>query len=675
LQTTTIIYIIIELLFSIAISWFLYFYNQKEQRTIAIVLFGLRVISVFLVLLLLINPTIERKEITNEKPKLSILVDNSLSIKHFNKEKVVSTIVNDLKSNPSLLDKFTVQYYQFGNSIDVFDSISYSENQTNIYKALSGIEAVQKNENSPIVLISDGNQTHGNAYPYFTTKKNVFPIVIGDTLTETDIKISQLNANKYSYLKNRFPVEITVLYEGDKTVLSQLVIVHRGKSVYRKKLILSPDKNVQTITTTINSTKEGIQYYNASISTIDGEKNTENNAKTFSVEVLNEQTKILLLTSVLHPDLGALKKAIETNKQRSVSIQHIKNFKEDIKAYQLMLLYQPSALFQSVFEKINTEKSNYFVITGLNTDWDFLNKIQSNYHKNSSNQSEEYGAIFNNNFLTFGQKNSRFESFPPLKDTFGKITMHSKFDALLYQNISGIETKTPLLATFENGDQKSAVLFGEGIWRWRAASFINTNGFQDFDAFLGNLIQYVASTKKRERLSLSYEKLYPANMPISIAAFYVDKNYQFDPRAILNVTLKNTETNNSLNIPFSLQNNSFEAILENLPSGNYQFDVRVKNQKIKKSGKFKITEYQIEEQFTKANQKGLNVLARNTNGKLYYETDSNDLITNLISDKRYTTIQKSNTIEQYLIEWKLLLFLAIFFFSVEWFIRKYIGKV
>ena len=675
MQTLTFIYIIIALLTSSAISWFLYFYKQKEQRKIDYLLFGLRAISIFLLLLLLINPTIERKEITNEKPTLSILVDNSLSIKHFKKDSLVRKIVNKFKLNTTISDKFDIQLYQFGNSLNVLDSLSFIDNQTNIYNAVNEVETLHKNVIAPLVLISDGNQTTGNLYPHILTKKNVFPIVIGDTLPQTDIRISQLNVNKYSYLKNKFPVEITVLYEGDKKVLNQLVIEHNGKPVFRRNLQLTADQNVQTITTTINSDKEGVQYYKAYVSAIKNEKNVENNAKTFSVEVLNEQTKILLLTSVLHPDLGVFKKAIETNKQRSLTIKNIHEFTGNLAEYQLVLLYQPNIAFQSVFEKIEKEKSNYFVITGANTNWNFLNEMQTNYSKKSINQFEEYGATFNNGFLTFGQKNIGFESFSPLKDAFGKITMKAKFDGLLFQNITGIETKTPLLATFEKGNQKSAVLFGEGVWKWRASSFIYSNSFQDFDAFLGNLVQYLASTKKRDRLSLNYEKLHTANSPISISAFYVDKNFQFDARAVLNVSLKNVDTNVSQNVPFSLQNNSFEAVIEGLPSGDYQFSVNVAGQTIKRSGQFKITDYQIEEQFTKANQESLSLLASNTKGELFNEATFNELIRNLISDKRYSIIQKSKTIQQYLIEWKLLLFLAVFFFSAEWFLRKYLGKI
>ena len=360
-------------------------------------------------------------------------------------------------------------------------------------------------------------------------------MIIGDTIKKSDVKIAQINVNKYSYLKNRFPVETRIVYDGNKNVKTQFTIQHKGKIIYRKNVAFSSSKTVETISTTIASTEEGVQYYKASVAKIENEENVENNSKSFSVEVLNEKTKILLLTSFIHPDLGAIKKAIETNKQRSVTINTIKDFKGKLAEYQLVMLYQPTVQFESFFKSIQKEKANYFVITGLNTNWNFLNEMQSNYYKNATNQSEEFGAIFNNGFLTFGQKEIGFETFPPLDNAFGNINMTSKFDALLFQNIAGFKTQTPLLATFENDTQKSAVLFGEGIWKWRAASFINSGSFQDFDTFLANMVQYLASTKKRERLSLKYDALHPANTPIAINAFYVDKNYQFDARAKLNL--------------------------------------------------------------------------------------------------------------------------------------------
>jgi hypothetical protein len=124
-----------------------------------------------------------------------------------------------------------------------------------------------------------------------------------------------------------------------------------------------------------------------------------------------------------------------------------------------------------------------------------------------------------------------------------------------------------------------------------------------------------------------------------------------------------------------LKNKSFEAVLENVASGNYQFSVRVIGQKAQRTGQFRITDYQIEEQFSRADHKNLRLLAKNTKGRVYHETSYKTLINDLIADTRYATIQDVRTVQQYLIEWKLLLFLAILMFAVEWFIRKYLGKI
>lgn len=674
MNTTTVIYISIALLFSGALSWLLYFYRQKERQSHHFLLFGLRGLAIFLLLLIFINPTIERKATSYKKPLLAVLVDNSSSIKFLEKENSIRKISTDFSSNTALNDKFEVAMYQFGEELAVLDTLHFSESQTNIYKAIRGVDALDKGQIGAMVLLSDGNQTKGSLYPYAATKKNNYPVVIGDTIPQIDLQISQVNVNAYSYLGNTFPIEITALYEGDKSVSSQVVIEQKGKIIAKRNVSFTTDKNVQLIRTVIPAQEEGIHYYKVSINSVKNEKNRKNNSKTVSVEVLNEQTKVLLLTSVMHPDLGALKKAIETNKQRSVRIHNVQDFTGDLSDFQLVVLYQPTSEFTSICEQIDKNKANYFVITGAHTDWSFLNQVQSNYTRKYTNQKEEVGAVFNNGFLTFGQKNINFESFSPLEGVFGKLEIHHNMDALLYQNIAGINTEMPLLATFENGKQKSAALFGEGIWKWRATSYVNNNSFQEFDALLGNLTQYLASNTKRARLSLDYDKVYPANVSIEIAAYYVDKNYQFDPRAVLNLKLKNLDDHLEQNIPFSLKSKSFEAVLENLSPGNYQFFVSVAGQETKGKGQFRITDYQIEEQFSQADHENLRLLAKNTKGLVYHETSYKTLINDLIADTRYATLQNIRTVKQYLIEWKLLLFLAILMFTAEWFIRKYLGK-
>ncbi|QTE24426.1 VWA domain-containing protein [Polaribacter cellanae] len=621
------------------------------------------------------NPTIEKITLVNTKPTLAVLVDNSKSVSFFKEDNNVKELLNSIADNKELNEKFEIKTFSFGNQLQVLDSLSFNNNDTNIYDAISSVNELNKDKKAPVLLISDGNQTIGNDYEYINSTQHIYPIVIGDTTKYKDLKISQLNVNKYSYIKNKFPVEVILNYEGTATVKSKFSIFNGGKTVFSKNVTFSRLENSKTITTNLTSNKEGVNYYTASIRKIEGEKNIRNNTKSFSIEVINEQTKVLILSSILHPDLGAFKKAIESNKQRSVDIQLINKFKNQINDYQLFILFQPNNLFNVILNQVIERKLNFLLVSGTNTNWNFINKKQVGFSKKAISQTENYGANYNESFLTFFQKDIGFNDFSPLKDKFGEISFTRDHQDLLLQNINGVQTQQPLLSVLEQNNQKTAVLFGERIWKWRSLSFLNSNSFQDFDQFIGNLVQYLASKKKRNRLEINTKSLYPANSTINISAFYVDKNYNFDNRASLEITITNKETKELTKLPFSLINKSFQATVENLSSGDYSYKVAVVGQKISKYGQFKITDYEIEEQFTHANSEKLQKLAKKTGGKLFYKNQTNTLFEDLIDNKAYFTTQKSTTKEENLIDWKWILFFVIGLFTAEWFIRKYYGKI
>lgn len=635
----------------------------------------LKTTSLFLLILLVINPVIKTTEIQNRKPVLALLVDVSKSITFFKEGKNIQNFLEEIKKDQSIQEKFDLQEFAFGSKLNPLDSLFFTDNETNISEAIVTLNELYHNKIAPIILLTDGNQTVGNDYEFVASQQEIYPVVFGDTIAYKDIKISQLNVNAYSYIKNKFPVEVLLNYEGKGRVSSQFSITKNGKTVFTKTLQFSATNNSKTITTNLTSNKEGLQYYTASIRKIKGEKNIKNNFKNFSVEVIDEQTKVLILTSVMHPDIGALKKAIETNKQRSVSISTVDDFKKEINDFQLVILYQPNNSFKTILDDIKRNNKNYFLISGVNTAWDFINKQQLGITKKTINQTENYTPVFNTSFLTFLQKDIGFNQFPPLKDKFGEALISKKFQTLLFQNINGLATQQPLLALFESDNYKSGVLFGEGLWKWRAASFLNSNSFQDFDEFTGNLVQYLASNKKRSRLAVTAARLYPANSIINISAFYTDKNYKFDSRASLEIHIINTKTKKVTKIPFSLMNNSYQSEIENLSPGEYQYKVSVIGQNIHKFGKFKIKEYQIEELFTNANSKKLLKLSEKTRGKLYFKDEIDSLKNALIENKAFYTLQKSVVKERHLIDWKLILFMIVGLLTTEWFVRKYYGKI
>lgn len=675
MQTTTIIYIILALLVSIVISYLQYFYNNKSKPKVNILLFSLKSISIFILLLLLINPKINTKTYKNEKPKLSILVDNSKSILYFKDNNNLESILSKFKSDEKLQSKFKIETFLFDKRLKVSDSFDFKGNETNIYQSLKSINQITKKENSPIIVLSDGNQTIGNDYEFINSKQKIYPVVFGDTTKYRDLKISQVNVNKYSYIKNKFPVEVILNYDGQENVNSIFKIYSNGKILFSKKIKFTKNNNSKIFTTNLTSIKEGINYYTASLDKIENEKNIRNNRKNFSVEVIDEQSKVLILSSIKHPDIGVLKKAIESNKQRSVTIEYNINKNIQFNDFQLIILYNLNNKFKNTISKIKANNFNFLLINGVNSDWNFINNQQFGFSKKAINQTENYAPVLNNSFLTFLQKDIGFNEMPPLVDKFGEITFSKDYQSLLFQNINGLNTEQPLISFLEENNRKIGVIFGEGLWKWRASNYLLNNSFTEFDQFIGNIVQYLSSQKKRARLAVNSENLYPSNSLVNITAFYTDKNYKFDARAALEIIITNKNTKKTTKLPFSLINNTYQVSFEDLESGDYTYVVSVLGQKVTKYGSFKITDFEVEEQFTRANVEKLQKLANKTGGKLYHKNNHQQLINDLLNDSSYFTTQKSIVKEQNLINWKWILFLVAILFTSEWFIRKYFGKI
>ena len=82
------------------------------------ILFSLKVLSLFLLLLLFINPKFNTSKNIDIKPTLSVLVDNSKSISYFKAAETVKNNINKLTLNKDLKEKFNIEIYAFGEDIN-----------------------------------------------------------------------------------------------------------------------------------------------------------------------------------------------------------------------------------------------------------------------------------------------------------------------------------------------------------------------------------------------------------------------------------------------------------------------------------------------------------------------------------------------------------------------------
>lgn len=677
MESQTILLIFLAAISALGIAVFQYLKPKKERTKRSFMLALLRFVSIFGILLLLINPKFTNTSYVLEKSNLVLAVDNSQSINYFKSTDEVTAFVASIRENKNIQEKYNISTFTFGNKLKAQDTFSFSENQTDVTSAFKELQDIYKGKVAPTVIITDGNQTYGEAYQYAAKKykQDVYPVIVGDTTSYQDLKISQLNANRYAFLNNKFPVEIIANYNGNSAVSTKLNVFQNGRVIYSQPLSFSKEKTSEIVQVTLPVTSIGVKTYTVSLQALDAEKNTVNNKKSFGIEVIDERTNVLILTSIIHPDLGTLKKAIESNEQRNVTIKKSDEPDINLKDYQAVLLYQPNVSFKPYYETIKTLGINTFTITGTRTDYRFLNDNGELFTRELSAQVEDYQAEFNSNFSTFQVDDIGFSNFPPLVDEFGEVSIKKAHTPLLMQTISGLPTGSSLLTTIEDGAQRHAVLFGEGIWRWRAQSYLDNQSFEPFDEFVGKLIQYLASKERRNRLNINYNSFYNGGDNIVIAAQYFDKNYEFDARAKLSMVVIGERNNTRQEIPMVLKNNRYEVDLSSLTPDSYKFSVTVAGESISRPGNFEIIEFNVEQQFLSANVTPLQQIATNTNKELYSMGNSAQLITNLLENETYNPIQKQQKQIKPLIDWYYLLGIIILTLSLEWFIRKYNGLI
>lgn len=668
----TLLLILLAAIVALGLAIFQYFFRAKRAK-INWVLALLRFLTWFFAFLLLINPKFTSTEPYVEKSNLVLLYDNSSSIENNNGLSEIRTIQEQF-SRTDFSERFLFYSHFFDDGLNQSDTLISNGGVTNISKALAELEEIYSSNLTKVVLVTDGNQNVGADYEYFKPNSNIsiFPVVVGDTTKYNDLYVSKANVNRYTFLNNFYPFEVTINYSGRNSESSYLNVYVDGTRVFREQLHFSKNNTSKSITGQIEATSVGYKTIRMEVEPLTSEKNKVNNTKEVAIEVIDEQTKIGLVSSILHPDIGALKKSIETNEQRSVSLVQPSISNKELDEFDFFILYQPNTAFTSVWNQIQQREIGHFIITGSQTDWTFLNSVQNNFQKESYRQTEDVEAAMNEAFDAFDISNFSTENFPPLLFQLGDLSINAPYKVLLNQKIKGSQLNTPLLFTGSSANSRFAVLQGENIWKWRAQSYQNAKNFKQFDDFISQLIRYLSDSKPKSRLRVDYNPIFDSPALAAISATYFDETYNFDSKASLTLSITD-DLGQATKVPLLLNNSDYRADLSNLDAGEYYFTVSVEGENLKKSGKFKIVAFNLENQLASSNPEKLSNFAINNNGKIYFSNQVDELIENLQSNQEFTPVQKSIKNVVSLIDFRWLLLAIALCLATEWFLRKYNG--
>lgn len=674
MKAQTVLLIILSACFAFGIAF--YFYKKiKVSKGLRWILISLRFLALFLGFLLLINPEFVRNSYQVEKASLILLVDASKSISNFSIAEETQNVLEKIITQKKLQDKFSIQTYSFSKDVQPLDSLTFDGKMTNIAKSLETIKETFANSNNAIVLISDGNQTYGQDYEFTSLGQHtqLNTIIVGDTTTYQDVALGRINSNRYAFLDNQFPLEVQILYSGATPIKTELKIVMEGQIIHRQSIALSSKQRSLTVEVLVKAKSTGIKTITFELDALDNEKNKQNNRKEIAIEVIDEKTTVAIISSLKHPDIGALKKAIESNEQRQVVLLSPDASLAQLNKVDVFILYQPDFSFEKIYGFINQRGGGVFTIAGTKTNWNFLKQKISGFSFESFDQNEEILPFKHSAFAPFDTARFTMNEYPPLEGVLGEFQFGINADIIAYQRIRGVNLEEPLFFVMES-EPKQAFLMGENIWKWRLQEYRNSQEFSNFDQIIGKLIFYLSNSGKKERLRLDYATSYQNTSEAIIRASFFNKAYDFEPNANLNLSLKG-QKGFSRDIPMLLKGNQYEADLSDLEKDDYTFVVSETSERISKSGQFKILDFDLEKQLTSANYEKMTRVAERNSGSAYYPNQLPELINQLVNDNRFIPVQKSTKNVVSLINFQILLVLIVLALATEWFIRKYNGLI
>ncbi len=657
-----------------------FYYKEKKIDSRFLLLkrslMALRFLLISLLAFLLLSPFIKTIFNKIEKPIIIIAQDNSSSIL-INKDSTYYTSTY-LKQLATLNEKLSKDYFTFGETISENAPIDFSEKITNISQFFEEINTKFYNRNiGALILASDGIYNEG-VNPVFSANKTVFPvytIALGDTSIQPDIILKEIKSNKITFLDNQFPIEISGLAQaciGKKTTLT---ITYKGKTIFTNEFLITTKQQLLEESIFVKATEVGVQRYTVSFSVVEDEISTTNNTKDIYVEVLDGRQNILILANAPHPDIKALKNGIENNENYKVTTSFFSEFDGNVSPYNLIIFHQFPSNLPTWFSIINQQKIPIWYILGTQTDYNQFNSL--NIGLNIIGFNNKYNRItpaLTENFPLFSLSDlakKQIPQFPPLESAFGNFKLKENGYTLLNQKIGAIETENPLLVFFQIDNKKTAVLCGEGIWRWKMTEFSKTNSAIIFNELINKTVQFLAVKADKSKFRIISNTSFNENEELIFNAELYNDSYELFNEPEIAIELTNDE-GKKYNFVFNKTAMSYSLNAGILPIGSYKYlaSVKLGNEKITEKGLFQVNALLLEANNTVANHQLLQNLSEKLNGTMLYPNQLSQLAELINKDNNIASIIYEETDLKELIDLRWIFSVLLTILSIEWFLRK-----
>ncbi|MFN5356223.1 MAG: hypothetical protein ACK5CT_06410 [Bacteroidota bacterium] len=650
------------------------------------ILFALRFVVVSAIAFLLMSPLVKTTRREIEKPIVVLATDASSSMvsgkDSLAKRALIEKDLNILREG--LSEDFDLRILQFGDHVTDGTPQSFDHKATDFTQLFEEVDVRYSGRNTgALILMTDGGFNRGASPAYGPRRLQlpVFSLAYGDTSVRKDLAIGRIRNNRMAYLGNSFPLEIAVDADMLSGTSSELVIREDSTVLHRQSISISGSKYHSNLSVYIEARKTGIRHYTIELTPIGGEVTTENNKRDVFIEVVEDKVKVLLLAVAPHPDLSAIRTSLESGLNHQVETSLASEFKGTLGNYDLLILHGfpvAGGSGNGIAEKIlNSGVPRWFILSA-GSSLSALRELGVPVAVQQYNgQLNDVQAVSGNSFSLFSPREELLRAlndWPPLKSPFGVYSALGGSSTWLNQKVGSVASDQPLLTFGDYSGVKTAVLCGEGIWKWRMADYLDNGSHELSQEFVQQVVRYLSSQEEKGPFRVQCKSDFRETEAITFDAQLFNASGQLVNEPDVRVAIRGTK-GTDYTYTMNRTSNTYQLSAGLLPVGRYTWSAEVKlgDNLYKRQGQFSISALQLEQAGSRANHDPLRILASRTSGEVFSQGNAAKLVERIRDNKLLKPVSYlRNSTEELLNEFWFFL-LVVLLLGGEWLIRKLSG--
>lgn len=658
-------FVLLCLLAGAAYAAAMYFWGRNPfRRGLRWGLAALRFAAVSAIAFLLLAPTVRRTIYERQQPLVVLAEDRSLS---------VTASADSAFSLRSLGERLSDDF-----------RIVHTSNDDNPHQSDLGALLDVPRDAAAVVLSSDGIYNRGQNPVAVAERMGmpVYTVAVGDTLPRRDAWLSHLRVNRIAYVGRSLAFEVTVNATQLKGGDSYLRVTDGVMRRQLTRVDVSYDAEYYSVAYTleINIQKPGLQRYDVWLDHLDEEENIENNHITFYLDVIEDEQQVAIIGAAPHPDLTALKQAVESNPSYKATVLLASDLqKSEYRTLNseltLAIMHNLPTATLAVPEAVQELPQMYVI--GMQTDLPRFNAMKTGLEIVSRvKKGSELTAVYNDGFTLFQfdrGDGEALEQLPPLTAPFGEAKASEGVQSLLTGRLGNIDSRQPLVAATSQGGRRRVFVWGEGLWLWRLGDYLNSQSHGHFDRMVGQLVNFAAQQEGRERFRVEAERIYSTMDKVQLKGQLYNESYEpiNTPEATLTLT---GDSIKSADFTFARQGDGYALNLGTLPAGAYRYTAHstLDGQKLTAGGTFVVEETNLEASTLTADHTLMRTIGAVSGGSMYHPDQLDALEAEL---RKIKPVIHTHTRHSELLGLPLVLALILLLLAAEWVMRKYHGEI